>query len=172
MRCKRAQNSLGQLQISCSTNWAMPAKMRRETSAESQLRQEMPNRPRVSFRSKKQPRVKRSTGTGIIDAVDTCTPKMMLVQTKKMFVTAEPIKKGVFAIFPTRLFYFCHLGDSRTLVNKSLFDLRPGDAKIPVPRKSPHYPARASHTENVFREMLPSGCVVNRRVSENLQALR
>src|SRR5260370_29305025 len=121
MRCKRAQNSLGQLQISCSTNWAMPAKMRRETSAESQLRQEMPNRPRVSFRSKKQPRVKRSTGTGIIDAVDTCTPKMMLVQTKKMFVTAEPIKKGVFPIFPTRLFYFCHLGDSRARARTAHF---------------------------------------------------
>src|SRR5438132_11986603 len=116
--------------------------MRRETSARSQIRQEMPNLRTVSFRSKKQPGTKRSIGIGIINPIDTCARKTRLVQAKKMFVAAEAMKKDVFAIFPTRLFYFCHLGDSRTLVNKSLFDVLPGHAKIPVPAKSPHCPTR------------------------------
>src|SRR5207302_11060919 len=115
-----------------------------EISAESQLRQEMPNLRTVSFRSKKQPGAKRSIGIGIINPIDTCARKTRLVQAKKMFVAAEAMKKDVFAIFPTRLFYFYHLGDSRTFVNKCSFDIRLVDAKIPVPRKSPHYPAMAS----------------------------
>src|SRR5260370_40158163 len=54
-------------------------------------------------------------GTGIIDAIDMCAPKtMMLVSPEQMFVAAEPIKKDVFAIFPARLFYFHHIRDSRT----------------------------------------------------------
>ncbi len=132
-----------------------------EISAESQLRQEMPNLRTVSFRSKKQPGTKRSIGIGIIDAVDTCTPKMMLVQTKKIFVTAEAIKKDVFAIFPARLFHFRHLGDSRATANQSLLDLRPGESKISVPRKSPDDLTRTGHLENVFRKVLPSGRFVN-----------
>src|SRR5438874_2385789 len=122
--------------------------------------------------SKEQSGGKRSIGTGIVDAIDMCAPKMMmLVSPKKVFVAAEPIKKDVFAIFPACLFYFPHLRNSRTSANQSLLDLRPGDSKISVPCKSPYDPARASHPENVIRELLPSGCFVNRRVRENLQAL-
>src|SRR5882762_6634739 len=150
----------------------MPAKMRRKlaqgrrSDKKCLIRGQRPLVPRSN-------RVKRSVGTGIIDPIDMCAPKTtMLVAAKKMFVAAEPIEKDVFAIFPTRLFYFPHLRDLRASVNQSLLDLRPGESKISVPRKSPDNPARTSHPENVFRKMLPAGRLVNRRVSENLQALR
>src|SRR5438132_10392800 len=117
--------------------------MRRETSARSQIRQEMPNLRTVSFRSKKQPGTKRSIGIGIINPIDTCARKTRLVKAKKMFVAAEAMKKDVFAIFPARLFHFRHLRDSHASDNQLLLDIGLRNSQISVPRKSPNKQARA-----------------------------
>jgi len=84
-----------------------------------------------------------------------------------MFVAAEPIEKDVFAIFPTVSFIFLTSVIWRASVNQSLLDLRPSESKYPSHANRPDNPARASHPENVIREMLPAAAHISARQRES-----